>query len=117
MMYPRKGNSCSYLVQFCAHGRKCYGRVVCYILFLNVALITEYGLTGLNICQDLPLPQDVVLKEIVHRNLIGQHFLQVQEIESLLLVKCADVINRCLHVQGEDGKGFITFLDTPYEHD
>ena len=80
MMYPRKGNLCSYLVQFCAHGRKCYGRVVCYILFKNVAyaLITKYGLNGLNVCQDLPPPQDVVVKEIVHRNLIGQHFLQVQ---------------------------------------
>ena len=33
MMYPRKGNSCSYLVQFGAHGRKCSGRVVCYFLF------------------------------------------------------------------------------------
>ena len=33
MMYPRKGNLCSYLVQFCAHGRKCYGRVVCCVLF------------------------------------------------------------------------------------
>ena len=32
IMYPRKGNLCSYLVQFCAHGRKCYGRVFCYFL-------------------------------------------------------------------------------------
>ena len=80
MMYPRKGNLCSYLVQFCAHGRKCYGRVVCYILFKNFAyaLITKYGLDGLNVCQDLPPPQDVVLKEIVRRNLISKHFLQVQ---------------------------------------
>ena len=102
MMYPRKGNLCSYLVQFCAHGRKCYCRVVCYILFKNFAyaLITEYGLSGLIVCQDLPPPQDVLLKEIVHQNIIGQHFLYIKESESLLLVKCGDVINRCLYVQG-----------------
>ena len=33
IMYPRKGNLCSYLLQFCAHRRKCYGRVVFCVLF------------------------------------------------------------------------------------
>ena len=61
-------------------------------------------------------PQDVVLKDIVHQNVIV-NILYIQESESLLLAKCGDVINRCLYVQGKDGKGFITFLETSHEHD
>ena len=79
-------------------------------------MITEYGLNGLIVCLDLPSPQDVVLKEIVHQNVIV-NILYIQESKSLLLVKCGDVINRCLYVQGKDGKGFITFLETSHEHD
>ena len=79
-------------------------------------MITEYGLNGLIVCLDLPSLQDVVLKEIVHQNVIV-NILYIQESESLLHVKCGDVINRCLYVQGKDGKGFITFLETSHEHD
>ena len=79
-------------------------------------MITEYGLNGLIVCLDPPSPQDVVLKEIVHQNVIV-NILYIQESEGLLHVKCGDVINRCLYVQGKDGKGFITFLETSHEHD
>ena len=113
-MCPRKWNSCSYLVQFCAHVRKCYGRVVCYILFQNVAcaLITEYGLNGLNVFQDLPPPQDVVLKEIVHRNLIGQHFLQVQ-VTWVTCQKISNFFDGCWHPLlnvSRDNKGHFFLL-------
>ena len=77
----------------------------------------EYGLTRLNFCKDFLPPQDVVLKEVVYPNLIGQHFLQDHESKSLLLVKCGNIISRYLYVQGKDGKGFITFQDTPYDYD
>ena len=118
-MYPRKANSCSYLIQFHLHGRIAYGKVVCFVIHRNVAhaLLEEYKLTGVNVCQGLPPPQDAVLKEIVQRNLIGGHFLEVQETNSLLIVNCEAIENRCLYVKTREGRGFITILDTPYEHD
>ena len=118
-MYPRKGNSCSYLIQFRLHSRIAYGKVVCYIFHQNIAyaLLLKYNVTGVDVCQGLSPPQDAVLKEIVHKRLIGQHFAEVQDTERPLIISCNVIVNRCLYVQGKDGKGFMTRLDTPYEHD
>ena len=118
-MYPGKANSCSCLIQFHLHGRIAYGKVVCFIIHQNVAyaLFEECNLTGVNVCQGLPPPQDAVLKEIVQRNLIGGHFLEVQETDSPLIVNYEAIESRCLYVKTREGRGFITILDTPYEHD
>ena len=68
-MYARKGNSWSYIIQFVSHGRPSFGKVVCYILYDGVAyaLLEKYDLTGVNICQDLNSPQDIVLNEIAQK--------------------------------------------------
>ena len=118
-MYPRKGNSCSYLVEFNSNGMTVYGKVVCYIVRENVAyaLLEEHKKTGRNVCQDLPLPEDPVLKDIVERNLIGEHYLEVEEDGELLIVSCHQIVNRCLFVKTREARGFITVLDTPYDHD
>ena len=118
-MYPRKGNSCSYLVEFNSNGSTAYGKVVCYVVHENVAyaLIEEWKKTGRNVCQDLPFPQDPVLKGIVERNLIGEHYLEVKEDSEPLVVSCHEIVNRCLYVKTGEARGFITALDTPYEHD
>ena len=54
-MHPRKGNSCSYLVEFNSNGMTVYGKVVCYIVRENVAcaLLEERKKTGRNVSQDL----------------------------------------------------------------
>ena len=46
-----------------------YGRIVCYILHQNVAyaLLMKYNLTGVNVYQELPLPEDL-LREILTLN-------------------------------------------------
>ena len=69
------------------------------------------------VCKDLPLPQDPVLKDIVERNLIGEHYLEVEEDGELLIVSCHQIVNRCLFVKTREARGFITVLDTPYDHD
>ena len=78
----------------------------------------KYNIIGLNVCQGLPLPQDVVLREIVRRNFLGQDFMEVQETNIPMIVNCHAIVNRCLKVEGRrDGKIFMTVLNTPYEHD
>jgi hypothetical protein len=118
-MYVRKGNSCSYIVHIRLNGSDTYAKVVCYILHQNVAyaLVLLYHLTGINVCDGLPPPQDVVLQEIVRQKLVGRHFLEAQETERPLVVNCSAIINRCLYVKSGHGRGFITHLDAPYEHD
>ena len=51
-MYPRRGNSCSYLIECHSHGRVVFGKVVCYISYENIAyaLLLKYNI-GLNVCQ------------------------------------------------------------------
>ena len=62
--------------------------------------------------------QDVVLREIVRRNFLGQDFMEVQETNIAIIVNCNAIVNRCLKFEGRrDGKVFMTVLDTPYEHD
>ena len=120
VLYPRKGNSCSYLIRFNSHSGEAYfGKVVCYIFHQNIAyaLLLKYNLTGLNVCQELPPPQDTVLREILRRNLLGGHFVEVQETDIPVIVNCNSIVNRCLNVQGKDGTVILTWLDTPYEHD
>ena len=58
-----------------------HGKVVCYIVRENAAngLLELCKTTGRSVCQDLPLPQDPVLKGIVEINLIGEHYLEVKE--------------------------------------
>lgn len=92
---------------------------MCYISYENItyALLLKYNI-GLNVCQGLPLPQDVVLQEIVRRTFLGQDFMEVQETNIPTIVNCNAIVNRCLEVEGrKDGKIFITVLDTTYEHD
>ena len=56
------------------------------------------------------LLQDVVLREIVRRNFLGQDFMEVQETNIPIIVNCNAIVNRCLKVEGRrDGK---TVLDT-----
>ena len=119
-MYPRRGNSCSYLIKCHSHGRVVFGKVVCYISYQNIAyaLLLKYNIIGLNVCQGLPLLQDVVLREIVKRNFPGQDFMEVKETNIRTIVNCNAIVNRCLKVEGRrDGTIFMTVLDTPYEND
>ena len=59
-MYPRKGNSCSYRVEFNSNGMTAYRKLACNIASENLAygLTGECKKTGIFICQDLPFPQD-----------------------------------------------------------
>ena len=101
-----------------SHERVGFGKVVCYISYENIAyaLLLKYNI-GLNVCQGLPLPQDVVLQEIVRRTFLGQDFMEVQE-TNIPMINCNAIVNKCLEVEGhKDGKIFVTVLDTPYEHD
>lgn len=53
----------------------------------------------------------------MERNLIGEHYLEVEEDGELLVVSCHQIVNRCHFVKTREARGFITALDTPYEHD
>ena len=92
---------------------------MCYISYENIAyaLLLKYNIKCLNVCQGLPLPQDVVLQEIVRRTFLGQDFMEVQE-TNIPMINCNAIVNKYLEVEGhKDGKIFVTVLDTPYEHD
>ena len=91
------------------HGEEAFGKVVCYICHQNVAyaLLLKYNLTGLNVCQELSAPQDAVLREILRRNLPGEHFVEVQETDIPVIVNCNSIVNRCLNVHGKDETVFF----------
>ena len=66
---------------------------MCYISYENIAyvLLLKYNI-GLNVCQGLPLPQDVVLQEIVRRTFLGQDFMEVQE-TNIPMINCNAIVN------------------------
>ena len=43
--------------------------------------------------------------------------MEVTETDSVVLINCTIIENRCLHIAKRDGKGFLTVLDTTCEHD
>ena len=53
----------------------------------------------------------------MERNLIGEHYLEVEEDGELLVVSCQQIVNICLFVKTREARGFITVLGTPYDHD
>ena len=121
-MYSRRGNSASYIIQWQAsanYRRHKYGKVACYLLHGNVAyaIVLNLRLTGVTVCQELLPPEDPVLRGIVDRNLIGQQFLEVEETDIAVLINCSVIENRCIFLKTRDEKGFVTALDTTYEHD
>ena len=121
-MYSRWGNSASYIIQWQANAnyrRHKYGKVACYLLHGNVAhaIVFNLRLTGVTVCQELLPPEDPVLRGIVDRNLIGQQFLEVEETDIAVLINCSVIENRCIFLKTKDEKGFVTALDTTYEHD
>jgi len=72
----------------------------------------------MSVCEYLGNAQDLTLKEIVNNNLIGQYFIEVKvNTDSHLVVQCDTIVNRCLYIPNKDDKGYLTWLDTPYEHD
>lgn len=121
IMYPRKGKSSSYIVEYClSYENSEYGEVICYILHDNkaYALIQKYNKTGADVCQGLEVPQDAILQEIVGTNLIGMHFVEVDKTDQPILVNCTSIGKRCIYISNDiQDKGFVTSLDTPYEHD
>ena len=92
-----------YLVEFNSNGmtQTAYGEVVCCIVQENVAyiLLGQCKTTGGNICQDLPLPQDPVLKDIVAIHLIHEHYFAVKEDGEPLIVSCHQIVSRGVYVK------------------
>ena len=122
LMYPRKGNSCSCVVEyFSKHGTFGYGKVICFILCENIAyaLLYKYKMTKLNVCHGIEAPKDLVMKAFLDNNLIGKDFQEAEESTSTpIVIKCITITNRCMFVPFGDGKqGFLTVLDTLFEHD
>ena len=101
-----------YLVEFNSNGitQTAYGKVVCYIVQEDVAyiLLEQCKTTRRNICQDLPFPQDPVLKDIVEIHLIGEHYFQVKEDGEPLIASCHQIVNRGVYVKTREARGTIT---------
>ena len=101
-----------YLVEFNSNGmtQTTYGKVVCCIVQENVAyiLLEQCKTTGRNICQDLPFPQDPVLKDIVEIHLKGEHYFEVKEDGEPLIVSCHQIVNRGVYVKTREARGTIT---------
>ena len=68
-------------------------------------------------CQQLKDPSDDILREIVKKNLVGLHFVEVEDSDNAVIVHCSYISKRCLFVSTDSEHGFVTVLDTPYEHD
>ena len=113
-MCARKRILCSYmyLLEFNSNGmtQTAYGKVVCYIVQENVAyiLLEQCKTTRRNICQDLPFPQDPVLKDIVEIHLIGEHYFEVKEEGEPLIASCHQIVNRGVYVKTREARGTIT---------
>ena len=101
-MYPRKRNSCSYLVELNSNGMTVYGKVACYIVRKNVAyaLLEEHKKTGRNCLPRSTFTSRSSFKGYCgERYLIGEHYLEVEEDGELLVVSCQQIVNRCLFVK------------------
>ena len=111
-MCARKRILCSYIYLVNSNGmtQTAYGKVVCYIVQENVAyiLLEQCKTTHRNICQDLPFPQDPVLKDIVEIHLIGEHYFKVKEDGEPLIASCHQIVNRGVYAKTREARGTIT---------
>ena len=74
----------------------------------HICYLKQCKTTRRNICQDLPFPQDPVLKDIVEIHLIGEHYFEVKEDGEPLIVSCHQIVNRGVYVKTREARGTIT---------
>ena len=121
LAYRRRGQGCSYIVQFQEHGSNEFGIVKHYLLVKNegFAVICKFQKKG-NICSfDLEEQEDLMIKSFIDKGILGMHFQAVEETSSDTCVPCSHILCRCAFVpSGSTGvSGFVSPVLRTYQHD
>ena len=121
LAYKRKGNSCSYIVQFREGVSDEFGLVQYYLLARNTgfAVISKYEKKG-NICSfELEDQDDEMMKSFIEKDILGQHFQAVKETSSEACIPCRDIVSRCVFVPSASAgvSGYVSPVLKHYQHD
>ena len=121
LAYKRKGNSCSYIVQFREGVNDEFGLVRYYLFVRNTgfALISKFERKG-NICSfELEDQDDMLVKSFIEQNILGQHFQAVRETSSDICIPCCDIVCRCVFVPSTTAglSGYVSPVLRHYQHD
>ena len=119
--YKRKGNSCSYIVQFREGVSDEFGLVQYYLLARNTgfAVISKYEKKG-NICSfELEDQDDEMMKSFIEKDILGQHFQAVKVTSSEACIPCRDIVCRCVFVPSASAgvSGYVSPVLKHYQHD
>ena len=115
LAYKRKGNSCSYIVQFREGVNDEFGLVRYYLFVRN----TNFKRKG-NICSfKLEDQDDMMVKSFIEQNILGQHFQAVRETSSDTCIPCCDIVCRCVFVPSTTAglSGYVSPVLRHYQHD
>lgn len=122
LAYSRKGDSCSFIVQYNDGSNSEFGLVKYYLLARDTGFVVlnKYEKHG-NICAfgvDEE-PSDVIVKAFNDNGILGMHFNAVKETMAIQCVSWRDIVCRCVFVQSdEDGiSGYVCPVLKHYQHD
>lgn len=122
LSYSRKGDSCSFIVQYNDGSNSKFGLVKYYLLARDTGFVVLYVyekhgnicLFGLD-----EEPNDVVVKAFNDNGILGMHFTAVKETRTIQCVSWRNIVCRCIFVQSEeDGiSGYVCPVLKHYQHD
>lgn len=121
LAYKRRGESCSYIVQFKENDNIEFGTVQYYLLARNTgfAVISKFLKKG-NICSfGLEEQADTMIKLFIDRGILGNHFHAVMETPLVSCIDCDNILRRCIFVPSEEDEvcGYVSPVLRHYQHD
>lgn len=121
LAYKRRGESCSYIVQFKENGNIEFGTVQYYLLARNTgfAVISKFLKKG-NICSfGLQEQADTMIKLFIDRGILGNHFEAVTETPIVGCIDCDNILRRCIFVPSTEDEvcGYLSPVLRHYQHD
>ena len=121
LAYKRRGESCSYIVQFKENGNIEFGTVQYYLLARNTvfAMISKI-LKERNICSfGLEEQADTMIKLFIDRAILGNHFQAVRETPLVSCIDCDNILRRYIFVPSEEQEacGYVSPVLRHYQHD
>ena len=101
LLYKRRGNSCSSIVEILDENRTLYGRIVKFILLGSAS---------------------VALLKIIHRQLsrdghLADYYHSAEELDELIAIKCSTIIRKCIYVECSDFHESVTGFIVPVLRD
>ena len=120
LLYKRRGNSCSSIVEILDENRTLYGRIVKFILLgsASVALLKIiHHHSQLNICKETPPPSRPFLRQLSRDGHLADYYHSAEELDELIAIKCSTIIRKCIYVECSDFHESVTGFIVPVLRD